>query len=177
MKTTLFIISFFFVFLSSAQRNPTEITDSIKSNFDYEDLRHHDCSNFPTGFYSMIFSLNEELKPVGFQFSIDSLALLKQIFIRAIQKTNFKNLNLDSSNSYVLLAFINPYAHCYDINMPEMDANNIWKAVAQFQDRMLKNVEKTFNKLQHSKQVYLLPPVFILNKALVRKGKKIDNFN
>lgn len=177
MKIILFIISCFFVFIASAQRNPTEITDSIKSNFDYEDLRHHDCSNFPTGFYSIVFSLDKELKPVGFQFSIDSLALLKQIFIRAIQKTNFKNLSLDSSNSYMLLAFINPYDHCTDINIPQIDANNIWKAVALFQDRMLKNVEKTFNKLQHSKQVYLLPPLFILNKSTTRKGKKIDNFN
>jgi hypothetical protein len=177
MKIILYIISFFFVLVASAQRNPSEITDSIKANFDYEALRYHDCSNFPTGFYSMFFSLNEELKPVGFQFSIDSLALLKQIFIRAIQKTNFKNLSLDSSNSYMLLAFINPYNHCYDMNIPEINANNIWKAVAQYQDRMLKNTEKTFKKLQHSKQVYLLPPLFILNKVYENNHIKIDNLN
>ena len=177
MKTFFFLISFFVVVLSSAQKNPDEITDSIKSNFDYEAFRYHDCLNFPTGFYSITFSLDEKLKPVGFQFSVDSLALLKQILINAIQKTSFQNFNSDSSNSYMLLAFVNAYNHCSDINIPDINANNIWKPVAYFQDRMLKNVEKTFKKLQHSKQVYLLPTLFILNKTNINRGKKIDNFN
>ncbi len=42
MKTFFFLISFFVVVFSSAQKNPDEITESIKSNFDYKALQYHD---------------------------------------------------------------------------------------------------------------------------------------
>lgn len=166
-----------FIFCYSQKMNPT-ITDSIKKNIDYEAMRYHSCSNFPTGIYTISFSLDEANKPTDFYFSIDSLALLKQIILSAIQKTNFSSLEHKSSNKYLLVVYLKAFMHCnsYD-ELTSIEGKNIWKLVAKSMDKMFITLEKTFGKIQNSQNYYLLPPLLILNKTENEDDLKIDNSN
>ena len=166
------------VFCYSQQINTT-ISDSIKKNIDYEAMRYHSCSNFPTGIYTISFSLDEANKPTDFYFSIDSLALLKQIILSAIQKTNFSSTEYKSSNKYLLVVYLKTFMHCnnYNDEFTYTEGKNIWKLVAKSMDKMFASLEKTFEKIQNSENYYLLPPLLILNKDRNKDELKIDNSN
>jgi hypothetical protein len=154
------------------------ITDSIKKNIDYDAMRYHSCSNFPTGIYTISFSLDEANKPTDFYFSIDSLALLKQIILSAIQKTNFASAEHNSSNKYLLVIYLKAFMHCnsYD-EYTSIEGKNIWKLVAKSMDKMFETLEKTFGKIQNSQNYYLLPPLLILNKIDNVDDLKIDKID
>lgn len=158
-----------------SQEMNTNISDSIKKNIDYEAMRYHSCSNFPTGIYTMSFSLDESNKPTNFSFSIDSLSLLKQIVISAIQKTNFSSNVHNSSNKYLIVIYLKVFMHCNNDDSTSPDGKNIWKLVAKSMDKMFASVEKTFGKIQNSENYYLLPPLLILNKERNKDDLKIDN--
>lgn len=165
------------VFCYSQQINTT-ISDSIKKNIDYEAMRYHSCSNFPTGIYTMSFSFDESTKPTNFSFSIDSLSLLKQIVISAIQKTSFSSEEYKSSNKYLLVIYLKVFMHCNNSDeLTSTDGKNIWKLVAKSMDKMFVSLEKTFEKIQNSENYYLLPPLLILNKDRNKDELKIDNSN
>jgi hypothetical protein len=163
--------------VSFSQQNDAEIADSIKANFDYKTLSLHRCSDFPTGVYSVIFSLDKNLKPINFNYSIDTLVTLNNLIKEAIQKTNFQFFNQKERSQFILVIYLNVYAHCIDTDNNVNDGQNMWKAASLMQSKMLKNIEASFQKIQHSKNITLLPPLIIVNKLSNGSKNKIDNLN
>jgi hypothetical protein len=155
------------------------LSDSIRKYFNYDTLKNFNCSKFPPGIYALKFKVRNGSTPYDYEFSDDSIGLLKQLFISALEFSLKQTKYCISNKPYLQFFYFNNYFHCL-YTQENSQSNDIYKDVSDMLGYQIELIEKTFQRAINSnnKEYIVLNPVIINNQnpndVIIHSGFKGD---
>lgn len=173
-KLFLAILSWLLVFVTSAQESrdvkskfhTASLADSIRKYFNYDTLRYIPCLQVPAGVYALGFKIGNNRKPYGYEFSQDSLAILKNLFIGALEHAlRTQSFQMTAGKKYMQLIYYNNFLGCLALHDTISDPGGIHKEMSDFLANQLHLIERSFTYIRKndSTQYFFLKAVVINN--------------
>ncbi len=142
------------------------LPDTISKYFDYENLNKFPCTEFPTGIYSLTFRITRNSKVVDFEFSNDSLQILKKFLLNAVSIGVKKCHVRKSRKRYLQQFYFNNILWCSNTSDSALNSTNLWKEVSKLLSDQLASIESSFRRcIKNTDKHQILKPVIINNMS------------
>lgn len=171
MRKLLFLfVLHWLVLVSNAQQAKPDsfsLPDSIRKFFNYDTLKYISCIKTPPGVYALYFKIGTDGIASDYEFSQDSLTVLKNLLISAVGKAlKAYPLPIIKDKRCLQLIYYNNFLGCLDTTALTNESN-IQKQISDLLENQLFMIEKSINDL--AKRDFLSEYVFL--RAVIINNK------
>lgn len=156
--------------------NKISFADTVKKYFDYKSLNEAFCNDVPPGIYAMSFRVNKNHIPYDFEFSNDSLKILKLLFVNVIKSSAKKTQLRKNRRRYLQLFYFNIILNCNSINDTTKISNNIYSDLSKLLSSQLSAIETSFQKIIKYIHEYRVLESIIINDFYSNNWKNEKGF-